>query len=192
MATFDSFGESVSSALQEAGSFLDRGPGAPGIQVVISGRPRRREYLRFDEESRRAGRTWLPVTLEYPFVYVGPVLSPGTGPCFECFGDRSYQHDDAAVITRAIHELYEVDSPNPPLYLPQHARTVAGLVLEVLERPSARVVTFDVAQNIVRAETVVPWHGCPRCSDPEFTLRRDAELARLVDALSPTTPGARS
>lgn len=192
VTTFDSFGESVSSALEEATTSLDGQAGGSSIQVVISGRPRRNEYLRLDDEFWRAGRAWLPVTLEYPFVHVGPVFSPGTGPCFECFGDRGYQHDDASHTTRAIHELYGACSPTPPLYLPQHARIVAGLVFEVLNRPSARVVTFDVAQNSVRADAVVPWHGCPRCSDPEFNVRRDAELARLVAALSPQTPGAGS
>lgn len=192
VTVFDSFGELVSSALEEATGSFDCQTGGSDIQVVISGRPRRSDYLRIDEEFRLAGRAWLPVTLEYPFVHVGPVLSPGTGPCFECFGDRGYQHDDASHITRAIHELYGAGSPTPPLHLPQHARVVAGLVLEVLERPSSRVVTFDVAQNSLRADAVVPWHGCPRCSDPEFIARRDAELACLADSLSPSTLGAGS
>lgn len=140
-----------------------------------------------DARAHATGTPWLPVTADHPMVLVGPLVLPGTGPCFRCFLDRKAQHDahtDHTVDTLAAY------GRDPGLgaagYLPQHARTAAGLAARALAAPQravGRVATLPLGELDIRRDAVTGRHGCDRCGaayGPPEVRRLRRELLAAV------------
>jgi bacteriocin biosynthesis cyclodehydratase domain-containing protein len=125
-----------------------------------------------DDLAFQFSRPWLPITMDHPRVRIGPLVVPGTGPCYGCFLERRAQHDAQLAITSALNGAYRDDpDAGPRGYLDHHARLAAGLAqltIESLRRGPAdsagRVLSFNVLRRGIRAHRVLGCGDCRRCS----------------------------
>lgn len=154
--------------------------------VIALWRPAPALCERADVLAHESGTPWLPITMRYPFVLVGPWVRPGQGPCFRCFQHRLVQHDKDWKNTRDIHAAYDRDPDcGPRGFLPQHARTAAGIAACTIGgrhiATAGVVVSFSLTEQWIRKDAVLSCHGCDRCTEPSV----GAGLAeRLADARS--------
>ncbi|MEU7599511.1 TOMM precursor leader peptide-binding protein [Streptomyces sp. NPDC040724] len=169
-----------------------------GPVVLAAWRPMPALFEQADAWAYRLGRAWLPVVMETSVVRVGPLVVPAGGPCFRCYRERRRQHDLQGVTTSALYEAYDADPEcGPGGFLPHHARLAATVAARYVRaaagegsaagpRPGA-VSTLSLRQWGVDTSHVVPWHGCPRCSDAAVPADRAGEtrLDRLRAALFP-------
>jgi bacteriocin biosynthesis cyclodehydratase domain-containing protein len=127
-----------------------------------------------DAAAYRTGRPWLPVVMEYPVIYVGPVIRPPHGPCFSCMRRRRVQHDAHHAATAAVHACYAASQDcGPAGYLPNHARMAAAvahrmLCQQAVSPPDSRGVASDVvmlglADGHIMSRPVVRCGDCRRC-----------------------------
>ncbi|MBE1583071.1 TOMM precursor leader peptide-binding protein [Nonomuraea angiospora] len=171
---------------------------AAGAQVVVVAlwRPAPGLCERADELAHATGTAWLPVVMEDASIVVGPLVRPGSGPCFRCFADRRVQHDPRWHRTRARYAAYDSDPAlGPAGFRPRHA-DVAATAARLLLRPAGdgpgraardaardaagAVITLSVPGLSVSRDRVVACHGCDRCGRqrPVRDLRR---LLRLEE-----------
>jgi bacteriocin biosynthesis cyclodehydratase domain-containing protein len=145
--------------------------GAAAAVVVAAWRQQQAVCEMADQLAYRFSKPWLPVTMDHPRVRIGPVVVPGTGPCFGCFIARRAQHDAHRTATAALDRAYADDpEAGPRGYLDHHVRLAAALselLLESLDQNPAGVaglvVNFNVLQMGVRSHRVIPCSGCPKC-----------------------------
>ncbi|MDG4836592.1 TOMM precursor leader peptide-binding protein [Micromonospora sp. WMMD967] len=162
--------------------------GTPSALVVALWRPSPALCDRIDERSHATGVPWLPVVLEPSHLRIGPLVVPGAGPCHGCFEERRAQHDPHWPGSAALYAAYDRNPAcGPAGFLPQHARTAAGLALRVLGRPdvtAGRVISVPLRGVSVRQDPVLACHGCPRCGRPlpERDLRTLLRLKKREDA----------
>ncbi|MEU6782070.1 TOMM precursor leader peptide-binding protein [Nonomuraea angiospora] len=171
---------------------------AAGAQVVVVAlwRPAPGLCERADELAHAAGTAWLPVVMEDASIVVGPLVRPGSGPCFRCFADRRVQHDSRWHRTRARYAAYDSDPAlGPAGFRPRHA-DVAATAARLLLRPAGdgpgrtardaagAVITLSVPGLSLSRDRVVACHGCDRCGRqrPVRDLRR---LLRLDEWRTP-------
>ncbi|MET7673055.1 TOMM precursor leader peptide-binding protein [Micromonospora luteifusca] len=161
--------------------------GAPSGVVVALWRPSPALCERVDERAHAIGIPWLPIVLEPSHLRVGPLVLPGAGPCHRCFEERRAQHDPHWPAAEALYAAYDRDPTfGPAGFLPQHARTAAGLAAGVLLRPggmAGRVISVPLRGVSVRRDPVVACHGCARCGRPlpERDLRTLLRLTQKED-----------
>ncbi|MDX3109467.1 TOMM precursor leader peptide-binding protein [Nonomuraea angiospora] len=171
---------------------------AAGAQAVVVAlwRPAPGLCERADELAHATGTAWLPVVMEDASIVVGPLVRPGSGPCFRCFADRRVQHDPRWHRTRARYAAYDSDPAlGPAGFRPRHA-DVAATAARLLLRPAGdgpgraardaagAVITLSVPGLSVSRDRVVACHGCDRCGRqrPVRDLRR---LLRLEEWRTP-------
>ncbi|WP_423919767.1 TOMM precursor leader peptide-binding protein [Frigoribacterium sp. 2-23] len=200
---FGDFGEEVAGRLVELhGAALLSTPQLwspsewepAALTVVASWREQPREFAFVDDVCRRTGRAWLPVVLEPRHVRVGPLVSPATAACYQCFLSRQYQHGLLTPVDSQLQTLFDDD---PTLgasgHLPLHVETAVALVDHVLaaadesprrtgdRTPGARLVRSGLSHLRLVESEVVPVTGCSRCgasSEPDASWRSLAALAR--------------
>jgi bacteriocin biosynthesis cyclodehydratase domain-containing protein len=123
-----------------------------------------------DAAAYRIGRPWLPIVLEHPVIYVGPLIRPPHGPCFNCMRRRRIQHDVHYATTAAVHAAYAADQDcGPAGYLPQHARMAAAVAHRMLRQPDSPIsashgVASDAVMLMLADRRIIT---CPviRCGD---------------------------
>ncbi|WUI00700.1 TOMM precursor leader peptide-binding protein [Spirillospora sp. NBC_00431] len=156
----------------------------PGPVLLASWRPAPALCDHADLLAHSLDVAWLPVVHEDPVIQIGPWVEPGAGPCYRCYHDRRCQHDHDGRDTEALHAAYDRDeSLGPGGFLPQHARTAAGLAAAVLDRREGavgRVTTVDLARLRLLTSHVVSVHGCDRCAPGQHPYRDMADLLRLT------------
>nr|WP_239078016.1 TOMM precursor leader peptide-binding protein [Streptomyces sp. SID9124] len=139
---------------------------------------------RLDTLAYETGVRWLPVVLEPGQVRVGPLVVPGTGPCHNCFETRRLQHDPQPAAAAALGAAYDRDPDcGPAGYLPQQARTAAGLAAGLLRAPDTEagtVLRLPAGSRAVRRDTVTRRHGCPRCSPDRPQRDLGAVMRRVI------------
>ncbi|MCX4748198.1 TOMM precursor leader peptide-binding protein [Kitasatospora sp. NBC_01287] len=159
-------------------------PGAPEVLVVALWRPLEELCERVDEAAFAAGRPWLPVVFEHPWVVVGPWLAPPDGPCHRCYLDRRAQHRQHSDTVQALTEAYAAD---PELgvsgHLPHHVRLAVGLAQQALRlREPGLVLSANTVGSRISAHRTVGCHGCPRCGQQD-RLGVDGAVARVARSL---------
>jgi len=168
-------GASGTHTTEEAGAALatDAGP-----VVVALWRPDHDLCEQADSAAYRIGRAWLPIVMEHPMIYVGPLIRPPYGPCFTCMWRRRVQHDVHHAATRAVHAAYAADQDRGPAgYLPQHARMAAGIAHRLLRQPGGSIsgssgVSSDVSVLMlpgsgIMTRPVIRCGDCCRCRGAE-------------------------
>jgi len=164
------------------------------LTVVASWREQPREFAFVDDVCRRTGRAWLPVVLEPRHVRVGPLVSPATAACYQCFLSRQHQHGLLTPVDSELHGLFDDDPTlGPSGHLPLHVETAVALVDHVLaaaddpsgraagRTPGARLVRSGLSHLRLVESEVVPVTGCSRCgttSEPDASWRSLAALSR--------------
>ncbi|GGX15332.1 hypothetical protein GCM10010297_40950 [Streptomyces malachitofuscus] len=164
-------------------------PRASGILVVALWRPLEELCERVDEAAFAAGRPWLPVVFEHPWVVAGPWLVPLDGPCHRCYLNRRAQHRQHSATAQAVTEAYAAD---PELgvrgHLPHHVRLAVGLAQQVLRlREPGLVVSANTVGGRISAHRTLACHGCPRCGRQD-RLGADGAVARAARSLRVPTP----
>lgn len=168
-------GASGTRTTEEAGAALATDA---GLVVVALWRPDLDLCEQADSAAYRIGRAWLPIVMEHPVIYVGPLVRPPYGPCFTCMWRRRVQHDVHHAATSAVHTAYAADQDRGPVgYLPQHARMAAGIAHRMLRQPGApdsggSGVSSDVSVLMlpgsgIMTRPVIRCGDCCRCRGAE-------------------------
>jgi ribosomal protein S12 methylthiotransferase accessory factor len=114
-------------ALRAAGLKAEPGTGPADLSVVLCDDYLADDLAGIDAEHRAAGRPWLLARPAGPRVWLGPVFTPGDGPCWHCLATR----------LRA----------NRPVEA--HVRTALGLPRPVAGAPATVPALTAVALNLV-------------------------------------------
>jgi bacteriocin biosynthesis cyclodehydratase domain-containing protein len=149
--------------------------------VLITARFDWREVHRFDAASHRVRRPWCFVGYAYPYVFVGPYVSPTGGPCYLCLQVRLKQHGRTEIPLDGVH--LPVPGGHVEGIPPHLVHSVAGLLSGLLDaadgaRPRS-VALLHVNGLKVRSEALVGVHHCGRCADPATDERGHARLLRV-------------
>lgn len=169
-------------------------PGMPHVLVVALWRPLEDLCEHIDEAAFAAGRPWLPVVFEHPWVVVGPWLAPPDGPCHRCYLGRRAQHWQHSDTAQATSDAYAAD---PELgirgHLPHHVRLTVGLAQRALRlREPGLVLSVNTVGNRISAHRTLGCHGCPRCGRQD-RLGADGAVAKAARSLrAPALTGAGS
>jgi bacteriocin biosynthesis cyclodehydratase domain-containing protein len=147
---------------------------------------------RLDEMSFAWGTPWLPVICEHPELRVGPLIVPGSGPCYRCFRMRLSQHVPSEQLTAELHRHYDEDpTAGPRGHMPFHALLAAAAARSVIESGQpGRVLQLNLVTQKSGSGQVVGVHGCPLCGGrvPEHTRgheRLARDVARVLDRAEP-------
>lgn len=138
------------------------------------------------------GRPWLPVTMDYPVIHVGPLVLPPVGPCYRCYLRRRAQHDRQHAITRALYAAYDQDADlGPTGFLPHQARLAASAAAMLIKHSGptgtthpGSVITISLSDHHLNIAPVMPCHDCERCAADHAPVRGQA-IMRLVAELRP-------
>jgi bacteriocin biosynthesis cyclodehydratase domain-containing protein len=119
---------------------------------------------------------WLPIIMEHPRMRIGPLVSPGEGPCFRCFNMRLAQHDPQYKTAEAIEGAYNGNAGTGPQgYLPQHVRIVVAVAVRMLAAitpkheagtfaiPPGQVASISLVKKTITVDPVIACHNCRRC-----------------------------
>jgi bacteriocin biosynthesis cyclodehydratase domain-containing protein len=140
---------------------------------------------------------WLPIVAEHPFIYIGPSIVPGVGPCYGCFRRRLMQHSGSNDLTDALQTHYENDpEAGPQGYLPTLATFSAMVACDIAERiahdpanEAGKVSQLHVPSLRTLQGLVVGVHGCERCgSGRDERTRSHAELEKDLARLFRSEP----
>ncbi|MFD8815469.1 TOMM precursor leader peptide-binding protein [Streptomyces sp. NPDC059627] len=145
----------------------------------------------FDALAFRTRTRWLPVVMEHPRLRIGPLVSPGEGPCHRCFEQRRIQHDPHPETTAALAAAYDAAPESGPAgYLPHHARLAAHLAEAMLSSHDTAGLLTTVGLNAGKTASrrVSACHGCTRCSSSPLPHGGSLAPARLL----PHLPAVRS
>jgi bacteriocin biosynthesis cyclodehydratase domain-containing protein len=151
-----------------------------------------------DAAAYRSGRPWLPIVMEHPVIYVGPVIRPPRGPCFSCMWRRRAQHDVHYAATAAVHAAYAAGQDcGPAGYLPQHARMAAAVahrMLRQLEVPildsrgvHSDVVMLMLANGRIMTHRVIRCGDCRRCHEAGQPAPATGQRPGLLAAIGQPT-----
>ena len=151
------------------------------VTVLITPRFDWHEVHRFDDASHRVGRPWCFVGYTYPYVVVGPYVTPHDGPCLRCLQVRLKQHKRTEIPLDGVHV------PAPAAHvegIPRHlvysvSGALAGLLGAAGHPPARPVHLLHVNGLKVRTESLVGVHGCQRCAEPAGHGRGNGELLRV-------------
>jgi bacteriocin biosynthesis cyclodehydratase domain-containing protein len=158
----------VLSLVEAAAADLDRLVAASDSVLVALWRPHVALCDRLDDACHRAGVSWSQAVLDDHYLYRGPIVVPGHGPCFRCFRRRFMSHAPAADRDQVIIEAYDENPAiGPAGFSPATAAAAAaGLCLDALEAVPGRVIRCDILHGSLIETRVVPVHGCVRCGPP--------------------------
>ncbi|MFD5315844.1 TOMM precursor leader peptide-binding protein [Streptomyces sp. NPDC127098] len=190
-AVRDRFCRELGAALLTVEQLTAEGPAreAPEVLVVALWRPLEELCERLDEAAFAAGRPWLPVVSEHPWVVVGPWLAPPDGPCHSCYLARRAQHREPSDTVRAMAEAYAADHRlGVKGHLPHHVRLAVGLAQQALRlREPGLVLSANTVGGRVAAHRTLGCHGCPRCGQLD-RLGADGAVARVARSLRVPAP----
>lgn len=154
--------------LSEAGAEPTDLMSAGQVTVLITPRFDWHEVHRFDVASHRVKRPWCFIGYVYPYVFVGPLVTPYDGPCYSCLRDRLKQHGRTEIPLEGVHvPAPEAHIEGIPGYLVYSVSGLLAGLLSTAEHPRVRPVQLLHVNGLkVRSEALVGVHGCRRCADP--------------------------
>jgi bacteriocin biosynthesis cyclodehydratase domain-containing protein len=155
--------------------------------VAVAGRPLPTELEALDEAAFAWRCRLIAVTVEHPYLRLGPIVVPGAGACYHCYAARLQQHSPTPEYAEAVLAHFRApDARSFPGHLPPLAsfvatwldRTLAELELDP-GRLAGRIQQLHLLNLHLLDGRAVGVHGCRRCG-----LGRD-ERRRSVDELEP-------
>lgn len=135
----------------------------------FGGRPLMRDWNRFAVEK---SLLFYPVVLLDHVAYLGPLVRPGDGPCYECLWARQDANLADAVLVRA-GEVEPGSGQQAIGYLQPMARAAADFaaidLLKIFSRafsanPVGRIVEIDLLEPRLTNRDLVRVPGCPVCA----------------------------
>lgn len=145
-----------------------------------------------DQACFEAGVPWTCTYLSGKYLYCGPVMAPGHGPCYKCFRKRFLTHLPEPERELSLMQAYNRDHAlGVPGFLPGLVGMAAAFILSSAKDPAAaagRLVQVDALSGALVDTRVVPVHGCPRCErstdigPQRFIQRLVPEMRRLRHA----------
>jgi len=140
------------------------------LYVLISGSPMRSRCLELDDRCHKIGSQFMPVTIESPILQVGPLVTPGLSPCWECWDERvTSQHafpEERLIISHLSDQKTHATILG---FMPYTVEFAAHQVSSKLLKLDQRIVTNDDIwrMNIFNRDTsiarYVGRHGCHKC-----------------------------
>ena len=167
------------------------------LVVAAAARPTPSVYDTLDDLAFRRHIPWMPVVHEQAGVTLGPLVVPGSGPCYGCYRRRVAQHSVDADIAQILTDFYRVEPrAGPAGFFPPAVSLAAGLTADIVIRlkhsswqEAGQFKKFNLLGWEASTGRVVGIHGCRRCGQG-----RDESL-RTIAALSSwnaSVSGARS
>jgi bacteriocin biosynthesis cyclodehydratase domain-containing protein len=153
--------------------------------VLITPRFDWREVHVFDAASHRVERPWCFVGYAYPYVFVGPYVSPTDGPCYLCLQVRLKQHGRTEIPLEGVHLPVHGDHIEgiPPHLIYSVAGLLSGLLDSAAGARPRSVYLLHVNGLKVRSEALVGVHNCRRCADAATYDHGHGELLRVYREL---------
>jgi ribosomal protein S12 methylthiotransferase accessory factor len=162
------------------------GPGA-GLSLVLCEDYLAPELGELDLRMRAASRPWLPAKPCGAETWLGPVFSPGEGPCWACLAHRLRAHRSAEeAVCRAVGSAGPMSVPEASLA----AGRALGLQAAVLEAAKwiagvrhenqQHVYTLDTCTLRSAHHPVTRRPQCPVCGDSSLVARRAFQPIHLV------------
>lgn len=196
--SFGSFGRAVIAYLKKMrNDCVDAdGPAVEGetlidarTYVVASWRPVASICKKLNEISHQRSVPLLPVIVDGKILYIGPVIVPGSGPCWECWIRRKRQHDRYAAMHLAIEDFY-VNQPDagPVGYLEPFAHLAAAHLSDIIGSLDDKTATagqvwrMDMITRDLSCNMVTGVHGCRWCGiKPKLGVEDVSDLKIAVN-----------
>ncbi|WP_405773891.1 TOMM precursor leader peptide-binding protein [Streptomyces sp. NBC_01538] len=154
------------------------GPGV-GLSLVLCDDYLAPELGEVDLRMRAAGRPWLPAKPCGPELWVGPVFSPGDGPCWSCLAHRLRTHRSAEeAVCRAGGFTGPLPVPDASLAagralgIQAAALEAAKWIAGVRQGQEQSVYTLDTCTLRSAHHPVARRPQCPVCGDSSLVARR--------------------
>ncbi|MPZ50653.1 MAG: TOMM precursor leader peptide-binding protein [Dehalococcoidia bacterium] len=175
-----SFGELVAETLRrrvaarvfslvQSGGKLDELLGGEDFVAVALWRPYTNDCDELDAACFRHMVPWSAAVLSERYLYCGPLIVPGPGPCFHCYRRRFLTHLPAPERELALERAYASD---PGLGSEGFAPASAGMAAAALLMDAragddvaepGRLRRIDLLSGELVDTRVIRVHGCPRC-----------------------------
>ncbi|WP_030908115.1 TOMM precursor leader peptide-binding protein [Streptosporangium amethystogenes] len=139
------------------------------IVVVVLSRPDPSVCEAADAHAVSTGGKWLPIVMDGLTVRIGPSVTGGRSPCFECFRRRQIQHDTqkhiSAILTRPGTTGHAFGAQG---FLPHHVRMAASVAVAIMKDPGAtgEVVSIDLHGGGLVKHKVIECDDCRFCGRP--------------------------
>ncbi|MFB6613150.1 TOMM precursor leader peptide-binding protein [Streptomyces sp. NPDC085524] len=151
-----------------------------------------------DSVHRAQGTPWMPVRATGAEPWIGPVMRPGTGPCWSCMATRLRLHRRSE---RPLQLRLGLDGPLPRPASSLGAGAAAALQLAVLETAKWLAGVRSEAQSSIRildsrelgitSHPVARLPQCAVCGDPALVARRvRSPFVPVSRPKAPHSPGA--
>lgn len=169
------------------------------VSVVLTDDYRRTALGEINRRHLQSGHPWLLMKCEGKRSWVGPVFTPGHGPCWECLASRLKVNQNELEYVEGL-SLSPTSGPLEASCTPA-TRMLVAMAVPVLERVcltgnagslASTVWTIDLNKMTHEDHHVVRRPQCPACGDPtlaggsaEFQLQPSAKEARSPLLTSP-------
>jgi len=162
---------SLETEIADVGGVLSNALAMARVVVLASWRPVPVLFERLDDACHAAGKPLAPVLLDGTILRVGPLVVPGSGPCWHCWVQRLEQHASRSDPRLRLREFYRTSPADagPCGYLDAFALIAAARVFQLLQAwltgaaLPGNVWQIDMLTRVVATSTTVGIHGCPRC-----------------------------
>lgn len=161
---------------------------AARIRALVAWRPVADLCALLNQFSYETQRPFVPVIQDLTAIRVGPIIMPGSGPCWHCWITRWRQHSGWVKERMALTQYYSSHPQDGPRgYLEPFAAMAAIRLDEVITALDAATAVpgyvwqIDVLSGEITAGTVVGVHDCRWCGlgKPKET-RTVAELRETL------------
>ena len=164
---------------------LNRLVAASDFVLVALWRPYVALCDQLDDVCHREGVPWSQAVLDDHYLYRGPVICPGRGPCFSCFRRRFMTHRPAPERDQAIIEAYDENPAiGPAGFCPATAAAAAaGLCLDARDAVPGRLIRYDILHSSLLETRVIPVHACARCGQARTSRKGERFVSHLIPYL---------
>lgn len=155
--------------------------------AVASWRRSDRELDELDEACFAAGVPWCCSYLIEDRLVTGPLVIPGSGPCYHCFRRRYLCHHPAPERELRLQRAYDRDATvGSRGFAPPMAWMAASMLIAAsnADRGKAgQLMEVNLFDGGVLDTRVVAVHNCPRCNQRARARTGDRFVDRLVPAV---------
>ncbi|MFK4221524.1 TOMM precursor leader peptide-binding protein [Streptomyces sp. NPDC019890] len=186
--------QEVQNAFHAAGVTVSTSPGQE-LTVVLCDDYLEAQLADVERAQRRSGGPWLLAKPHGVEPWIGPVLTPGSGPCWTCMAHRLRQHRQPE---QYIGSALGVTAPLAPRVATPASRTLA-LQLIALEtakwlagyrcEKQSSIWTLNTVQSLSRHHPVERRPQCPECGDPQLVSSRVRKALSLTRRPKATLTG---
>lgn len=192
------FGEAVADIVQKMtgtsrASLRDAAPGLftqlpkGEFVAVASWRRSDRDLDKVDEASFAAGVRWCSVYLSEDRLVCGPLVIPGSGPCFSCFRRRYLCHHPAPERELRLQRAYDrersLGSPGFVVPMAWIAASMLVIFAGMGQDEGGRLLELNLFDGGLLDTSVVAVHNCPRCRVRVGVRSGDRFVNRLMPSI---------